>query len=248
MTEILTGNELCERTDELLGQRRPDKESLRNWIRRGADRIDKLTKELQRVAPSTGPQGSEGALMMLEDARTAADTTLERVKAMEAEASAALEQACAQAEKASNDILGKTHSEAAHIIASARETARQHTTKTEAACANRMDQTIARADRVDQGCKQLVDQAKMLERSYRKRVSNIRAEAKAMVGLMERFDTLPITEHDDGLADEELLAEIVELKSSRSAIADDEPLGDAPTAQDASLGTNGTAAEIEEAG
>jgi hypothetical protein len=54
-----------------------------------------------------------------------------------------------------------------------------------------------------------------LERTYRQRVSNIRTEAKALVGLMERFDTLPITLESDavGTAEsvDELLADIVEL-------------------------------------
>lgn len=215
MTEILTGKQLRDRAEACLDQRRPDKETMRNWIRRGADRIDKLSKEVQRLEQALDSGGSEAALMMLEDARVAADTTLERVKEMEADAEKALEKARSEAEKEQNEIIGRAHAEAAEIIASGRETAKEHMARTEAACQNRLDKAVAQAERVDRGCRQLVDRAQNLERTYRKRVADIRAEAKAMVGLMDRFDTMAVAMDDDGLTSEEtvdeLLAEIVEL-------------------------------------
>lgn len=215
MTEILTGKQLRDRAEACLDQRRPDKETMRNWIRRGADRIDKLSKEVQRLEQALESGGSEAALMMLEDARVAADTTLDRVKGMEDEAAAALKTARTEAEKEKNEIIGRAHAEAAEIIASGRETAKQHMAKTEAACQNRLDKAVAQAERVDRGCRQLVDRAENLERTYRKRVADIRAEATAMVGLMDRFDTLAVSMDGDELSSEEtvdeLLAEIVEL-------------------------------------
>ena len=88
----------------------------------------------------------------------------------------------------------------------------------------------AQAERVDRGCRQLVDRAENLERTYRKRVADIRAEAKAMVGLMDRFDSLSVALEDDDLGSEEavdeLLAEIVELNVRTDDIeqeVDDEP-------------------------
>ncbi len=215
MTEILTGKQLRDRAESCLDQRRPDKETLRNWIRRGADRIDKLSKEVQRLEHAMESGGSEAALMMLEDARVAADSTLDRVKAMEEEAEKAVENARREAEKEKNEIIGRAHAEAAEIIASGRETSKQHMAKTEQACQARLDKAVAQAERVDRGCRQLVDRAQNLERTYRKRVADIRAEAKAMVGLMDRFDSLSVAMDDDDLGSEdtvdELLAEIVEL-------------------------------------
>ncbi|MEM7288459.1 MAG: hypothetical protein AAF480_19105 [Actinomycetota bacterium] len=215
MTEILTGKQLRDRAEACLDQRRPDKETLRNWIRRGADRIDKLGKEVQRLEQALESGGSEAALMMLEDARVAADNTLDRVKGMEEEAEKALNKARSEADKVKNDIIGTAHAEAAEIIASGRETAKEHMAKTEAVCQNRLDKAVAQAERVDRGCRQLVDRAQNLERTYRKRVADIRAEAKAMVGLMDRFDTLAVAMDEDDLSSEdtvdELLAEIVEL-------------------------------------
>lgn len=218
MTEILTGKQLRERADAVLAQRKPDKESIRNWIQRGADRIDKLTAEVNRLESNAeAGGGSEAAMMMLEDARSAADNTLARVKEMEADAESALERASADADKVANEIIGKAHAEAAEIIASGRETAKEHMAKTEEACQLRLDRAVERAQSVDQSCRDLVEQARALERTYRKRVSDIRAEAKALVGLMDRFDSLPITADEDKLDDEELLAEIVDLTAASEA-------------------------------
>jgi hypothetical protein len=217
MTEILTGKQLRELAEDALDQRKPDKEVLRNWIRRGADRIDKLTRELDRLESAADNAGSEAAMMMLEDARIAADKTLNRVHQMEAEAEGALDEARAEAQQEADDIIAKAHAEAAAIVASGRETAQAHLAKTESACQARLDKAVARAEKVDRGCRQLVDQAKDLERSYRKRVADIRTEAKAMVSLMERFDSLPVTAEDDEIVDEntvdDLLADIVELNA-----------------------------------
>ncbi len=248
MTEIVTGKQLRERAEELLTPRRPDKDSVRTWMRRGADRIDKLTKEVKRLENELEPAGSEAALMMLEDARSAADTTLDRIKEMEAEASGALDEARAEAEKEANEILRAAHSEAAGILGSARETAEELVSKTDQACSERLDQTIARADRVDSGCKRLVEEAKTLERNYRKRVTDIRTEAKAMVSLMERFDTLAVTGDDPGLEDDELLAEIVELKAQRAEIDDQQVLELDHLAETADDGADEVADEMEEAG
>lgn len=217
MTEILTGKQLRDLAEDALDQRKPDKEVLRNWIRRGADRIDKLTRELDRLESASDHAGSEAAMMMLEDARIAADKTLARVHQMEVEAENALDEARAEAEKEANDIIGKAHAEAAEIIASGRETARAHMEKTESACQSRLDKTVARAEKVDKGCRELVEQARELEQTYRSRVADIRTEAKAMVALMERFDSLPVTTEEDEIVDEstvdELLADIVELNA-----------------------------------
>ena len=211
MAEILTGKQLRDRAEGALDGRRPDKETMRNWIRRGADRIDKLTKEVARLETAMKSGGSKAALMMLEDARQAAEKTLGRVNKMEAKAASALDKARSAADITANEIISRAHAKAAEIIASGRETTREHMAKTETACQARLDQ----AERVDRGCQELVDQAKTLERTYRQRVSNIRTEAKALVGLMERFDTLPITLESDavGTAEsvDELLADIVEL-------------------------------------
>jgi hypothetical protein len=215
MAEVLTGKQLRDRAEGALDGRRPDKETLRNWIRRGADRIDKLTKEVARLEMAMESGGSEAALMMLEDARQAAEKTLGRVNEMEVGAASALGDAKAEAAIEANEIISRAHAEAAEIIASGRETTREHMAKTEAACQARLDKAVDQAERVDRGCQELVDQAKSLEGTYRERVSDIRTEAKALVGLMERFDTLPITLDSDDVGTtesvDELLADIVEL-------------------------------------
>lgn len=220
MTEVLTGQQLRDRAEAALDQRRPDKESLRNWIRRGAGCIDKLTKEVSRLEAAMESGGSEAALMMLEDARQAADKTLSRVKNMEAAATSALDEAKAEADIQTNELIGLAHAEAAEIIASGRETAQDQMAQTEEVCQARLGNAVAQAERIDHGCRELVDQAKTLERTSRQRVSDIRTEAKAMVGLIERFDTLPITLGSDKIGAtedvEELLAEIVELNPGQA--------------------------------
>ncbi len=217
MAEVLTGKQLRDRADACLDQRKPDKETLRSWIGRGADRIDRLTNEIERLESDLRSGGSEAALMMLEEARQAADKTLDRTRSMEASAETALEDARAAAQTTANDLITAANTEAVQIVAEARQTASRLVEEAEMECQARLESAVAQADTIDEGCRNLVSHANSLDGAYRKRIADIRTEANALVALMERFDNLPISTDYDNLNSaevvEELVADVVDFKA-----------------------------------
>jgi len=210
MSERLTGKQLRERADACLDQRKPDRETLRAWIGRGADQIDRLSQEVDQLRTTIESGASEAALLVLEGARKAAEDTLDRLHKRELETEVALDQARSatdllleEARKASETdaeaVVAEAQSEAAIIMDDARETAQQHAETAEAEWRDKLDSALAKAERVDAQCGDMVAHARALDGMYRRRVSGIKAEANALVTLLERFDALPVTEDNDEL-------------------------------------------------
>ncbi len=194
MTEVLTGQQLRDIAEACLDERRPDRERLRSVIGRAAHRIDELIDKVENLRQEQEHTRSEAALMMLEDAREAADKTLARVHEMEREAGAALDHARTAADAEVVTIIDEARAEADEIVAAARRKAMQ----------------------IDQGCRRLVERAEFLDASYRERVDEIRAELSRTLQLMDRFDELPIADDRDELdtdAVRELIGDMVGLEN-----------------------------------
>ncbi len=209
MTEILTGAQLKERAESCLDQRRPDKATLRSWIRRGAERIDQLAAEVQRLRNELESGGSEAALMMLEDAREAADSTLARVNQMEAEAAAALEEARAKAGTETAELTEQARTEASQIVAAAREQAKA-----------KLHRAAEKADQIDQGCRRLVDKAAVLDATYRERLAAIRAEMTELLSLMDGLEAMPVAGADDPIDHHEINEALADIEIDREDIQD----------------------------
>ena len=195
MNETLTGDQFREQAEKALDGRKIDRETVRTWIHRGADRIDALTQDrADNGIPADS--GSEAALMLLEQAREASEKTLDQVREMEAAASTSLEEARERAEAEAERILAEARTAAAELVAQAEGVAEAHVAETEQACEQQLNAATADADEISRAGSELQQRIDTLESAYRNRLATIRGEADSLFSALDRLDRLEIADDD----------------------------------------------------